>query len=99
MRAYAYMSPAARDARAERRIAQAEAHGLPPQHDADVRQPIELDLSCVGGERMTLRPIRGRHAWAAWSTDGRLLRRGALKTLLHWAADEVPRMKAPNSRQ
>jgi hypothetical protein len=31
--------------------------------------------------------------------DGRLLRRGALKTLLHWAADEVPRMKAPNSRQ
>lgn len=99
MRAYTYMSPASRDARAERRIAQAEALGIPPREDADCRQPIELDLSCVGGERMTLRPIRGRHAWAAWSADGRLLRRGALKTLLHWAADELAPMQAPNSRQ
>ena len=67
--------------------------------DEDCRVPIELDLSCVGGERMTLRPVRGKHAWQAWSADGRLLHRAALKEMLHWAADKLPRMLAPGSVQ
>ncbi len=95
-RHYKPMSQSARDASADRKRAEAEARGEPIRTDDDCRVPIELDLSCVGGERMTLRPVRGKHAWQAWSAEGRMLRRAALKSLLVWASDSLPRMQAPS---
>jgi hypothetical protein len=93
MRTYRYMSPAARDARAEGRRAAAEADGIPLRDDADCRSPIELDLSHVGGRRYILEPRRGYLSWRVRDAEsGQVLHCAALKQALHWIADEMPRM-------
>lgn len=82
------------DAARERRAQQERDDGIPDRHaDADVRQPIELDLSCAGGPALTLRPVPGKVAWRAVDATGRTVRRATLKQILHAVADQLPRQQ------
>lgn len=96
-RHYRPMSQSARDARAERKRAEAEARGEPMRDDADCRRPCVLDLRGAGGPLLTLEPIPRKHAWRARTDDGAVVARGAIKTLLHGQADALARMLAPMS--
>ena len=80
-------------------LAQAERDaGTPDRDDYDQRQPIMLDLSSAGGPNLTLEPRLGYVAWRARDNDtGQVLRCAALKELLHWIADELPRMLSARS--
>lgn len=93
MRAYSYMSGARKDAKADAKRLAAEAAGIPVRTSDDPRQPIELDLSRVGGDRLLLEPRRGHLLkWRLRDQDtGEVLACGALKTMLHEAADRLPR--------
>ena len=66
----------------------------------DVRQPITLDLRSAGGRHLRLEPRRGYIAWRAVDVDsGVVLDGGALKTLLHAIADDLPRMLGARNYQ
>ena len=67
----------------------------PRDDPKDGRQPIEIDLTSAGGQRWTLTPRDGYHAWNQIGSDGKTVKRAALKTLLRDLADELPRMLAP----
>lgn len=88
------MSPAARDARADRKRAEAEAAGVPARDDADFRRPCVLDLRGAGGPLLTLEPVPRKVAWRARAEDGRVVKRAAIKALLHEVADDMARMQS-----
>lgn len=88
-----YKSTAARYRAAERRAQAERDAGIPDRDDSDCRQSIALDLSSVGGRCLTLEPRRGYVAYRARDiSTGEVIACGALKTLLHRLADELPRM-------
>lgn len=93
-RHYKPMSPVARDARADRKRAEAEAAGIPMRDDADFRRPCMLDLRGAGGPLLTLEPVPRKVAWRARSEDGRVVKRAAIKALLHDVADDMTRMRS-----
>ena len=84
------------EGKARNRLAQAEderAAGIPDRVDSDSRQPFDLLLKSAGLADMLIEPRLGYVAWRAVDIDtGRVLRRAALKELLHWIADVLPRM-------
>lgn len=64
----------------------------------DTRQPIDLDLRCVGGPRVVLEPRAGYMAWRLRDADtGEVTRCAAIKTLLREIADSLPRQRAPGA--
>lgn len=65
----------------------------------DDRHLITIDLTSAGGQRWTLTPRLGYHAWDLVGADGKTTKRAALKTLLRGLADELPRMLAPRNCQ
>ena len=78
----------------ERAQAERDA-GIPDRVDEDCRQPISIDLRSAGGLLIRLEPRRGYVAWRAIDHDsGAVLHCAALKQLLHWIADTLPRMLA-----
>ena len=96
MRHYRPMSAASRDARADRKRAEAEARGEPIRTDADFRSACTLDLRGAGGPLLTLYPVRGKIAWRAVDAEGRTVQRAAIKTLLHLIGAELARMQSPS---
>lgn len=93
-RHYKPMSAAAKDARADRRRADAEAAGEPERTDADFRSACVLDLRGAGGPALTLLPVRGKVAWRAVDESGAVVGRAAIKALLHLVADDLTRMQS-----
>lgn len=91
------MSPAAKDAQAERRRLIAESAGEPMRTDADYRSACTLDLRGAGGPLLTLQPVRGKVAWRAIDENGRIVERCAIKSLLHSVADSMTRMQSHKS--
>jgi len=65
--------------------------------DADFRRPCVLDLRGAGGPLLTLEPVPRRVAWRARAEDGRVVKRAAIKTLLHAVADDMTRMRSFDS--
>lgn len=93
------MSPAARDARGERQRIEAEARGEPMRDDADFRSSCVLDLRGAGGPLLTLEPVRGKVAWKARDASGAVVRRCAIKAMLHAVADDMTRMQSFRSAE
>lgn len=93
-RHYRPMTPAARDARADRRRAEAEAAGIPMRDDTDFRRPCVIDLRGAGGPLLMLEPVPRKVAWRARNESGAVVRRAAIKTLLHQVADDMTRMSS-----
>ena len=61
----------------------------------DARQPFTLDLKAAGFHDLRIEPRLGYVAWRAVDVDsGEVLHCAALKELLHWIADQLPRMLA-----
>lgn len=55
--------------------------GIPDRPaNPDARTPIDLDLRCAGGPRVTLRPVRGKCAWVQF-VDGKPQRRARIPPL------------------
>ena len=95
---YRYRSSASRDAAAEARAAELTAAGVPVRTDLPQRKPIALDLSGVGGRSLVLEQVRGRLTWRARDVDtGEVLHGAALKSLIRWAADRLPRTLSARS--
>jgi len=90
-----YPTPEARD-RARLRRAQAEREaGTPDRVPADCRQPFDLRLKSAGYLDLRIEPRRGYVAWRAVDMETEIVVHcAALKQLLHWIADRVPRMLA-----
>ena len=91
-RHYRPMSPAARDALAERKRSEAESAGIPMRDDADCRRPCVIDLRGAGGPLLTLEPVPRKVAWRARDDSGAVVKRAAIKSLLHSVADDMARM-------
>jgi hypothetical protein len=87
--------------RAAEQRAQAERdEGIPDRADADCRQPFDLLLRAAGYRDLRIEPRRGYVAWRAVDAQtGEVLHSAALKELLHWIADEMPRMLAARNFQ
>ena len=69
------------DAAAERRAEWERQDGIPDRPaNPDARTPIDLDLRCAGGPRVTLRPVRGKCAWVQF-VDGKPQRRARIPPL------------------
>jgi hypothetical protein len=61
----------------------------------DTRQAFEMDLRSAGGRLLRIEPRWGFVAWRAIDAEsGEVLRVAALKELLHWVADSLPRWLA-----
>ena len=61
----------------------------------DARQPFTLDLKAAGFHDLRIEPRLGYVAWRAVDVDsGEVQHCAALKELLHWIADHLPRMLA-----
>lgn len=95
-RHYKPRSSAARDAAAERRLAQAEADGVPARVDEDFRTDCFIDLRGAGGPLLVLQPRRGYVAWRVVE-NGKVIDCAAIKTALHRIGDRMVRMRAPRS--
>lgn len=96
MRNYAMRNQRMAAANARWRNAEATREDRPERDEpADCRRPIDLDLTCVGGQRWQMVPRPGMHSWSLVGADGKVARRAALKTLLRGLADGLPRMLAP----
>ena len=89
------------EGRARNRLAQAEDErqaGIPDRVDTDSRQPFDMMLKSAGFHDMRIEPRLGYIAWRAVCIDtGRVLHCAALKELLHWIADVLPRMMGARS--
>ncbi len=97
-RHYKPMSAAGRDARADRKRAEAEARGEPVRTDEDFRTICTLDLRGAGGPLLTLEPRRGYVSWRARDEAGAVVDCAAIKQLLHGVADRLTRMQSPWAR-
>ena len=70
----------------------------PPMTDA--RQPFRLELKAAGFHDLRIEPRLGYVAWRAIDAEsGDVLHCAALKELLHWIADQLPRMLAMRNYQ
>ena len=87
--------------RAAEQRAQAERDaGIPDRTDTDIRQPFDLLLRAAGWRDLRIEPRRGYVAWRAVDAGtGEVLHAAALKELLHWIADQLPRMIAARNYQ
>ena len=86
---------AARWRNAEARAQAERDAGIPDRTDTDCRQPFALPLSAAGWRDLRIEPRRGYVAWRAVDVGtGEVLHAAALKELLHWIADKMPRMLA-----
>ena len=87
--------------RAAEQRAQAERDaGIPDRTDTDCRQPFDLLLRAAGWRDLRIEPRRGYVAWRAVdASTGEVLHCAALKELLHWIADQLPRMLAARNYQ
>lgn len=66
----------------------------------DTRQAFELDLRGAGWKLLRIEPRLGYVAWRAIDTEsGEVLHAAALKELLHWIADRLPRWLALRNYQ
>lgn len=66
----------------------------------DLRQPFPLLLKSAGFHDLNIEPRLGYVSWRAVDIDsGEVLHGAALKELLHWIADRVPRMLAARNYQ
>ena len=70
--------------------------GIPDRDPlVDRRQPFALDLKACGFHDLRIEPRIGYVAWRAIDVEsGKVLHCAALKELLHWVADQLPRMLA-----
>lgn len=84
---------------AEQRAQAERDSGIPDREPVvDGRQPLSIDLRCVGGPHLTLEPRRGYMAWRQVdASTGAVLRCAALKTLIREIADSLPRQRAPGA--
>ena len=75
--------------------------GIPDREPlTDARQPFTLDLRAAGFHDLRIEPRIGYVAWRAVDVDtGEVLHAAALKELLHWIADQLPRMLAMRNYQ
>ena len=70
------------------------------QRKADIRRPFDLPLRAAGWRDLRIEPRRGYVAWRAVdAATGEVLHVAALKQLLHWIADAMPRMLAARNWQ
>lgn len=78
---------------AEARAEAERAAGIPDRPaPVDLRQPITLDLTSYGGQRLRIEPRPGRISVRVIDADtGAVIDCGALKTALHRLADGLPR--------
>lgn len=82
-------------AAAQARWARRLADDTPPRTMDDARRPLVLQLACCGGRDLLIEPVPGKIAWRCRDmASGDVVDRGALKTLLHRIADELPRTQA-----
>jgi hypothetical protein len=67
--------------------------GIPDREPLiDARQPFLLELAACGFHDLRVEPRLGYIAWRAVRIDtGECIRCCALKELLHWIADQIPR--------
>ena len=75
--------------------------GIPDRETVtDTRQPFALDLKAAGFHDLRIEPRLGYVAWRAVDVDsGKVLHSAALKELLHWVADQLPRMLSMRNYQ
>lgn len=85
---------------AEARAEAERAEGIPDRTAEDMRQPFDLPLRAAGWCDLRIEPRRGYVAWRAVDAQsGEVLHAAALKELLHWIADTMPRMMAARNYQ
>jgi hypothetical protein len=94
-------TPAQRDRARISRADAARSEGIPdPAPLEDTRQAFELDLRGAGGRLLRIEPRLGYVAWRAVDAEsGEALHSAALKQLLHWVADNLPRWLALRNYQ
>lgn len=83
----------------ERRAQQERDDGVPDRAPVpDNRDPFPLPLRARGWRDVEIEPRLGHLTkWRAVDAETReVLHSAALKELLHWCADRVPRVRAPN---
>ena len=87
-------------AKAQRAVWERE-DGIPDREPmVDLRQTFPLLLKSAGFHDLNIEPRLGYVSWRAVDTDsGEVLHCAALKELLHWIADRVPRMLAARNYQ
>ncbi len=96
-----YGTPEQRFRARERRAQWEREDGIPDREPmTDNRQPFTLDLAAAGFHDLRIEPRLGYVAWRAVDVEsGEVLHCAALKELLHWIADQVPRMLAMRNYQ
>ena len=97
----AYGTPAQRSRTRLQRADAARAAGIPdPAPLEDPRQAFDLDLTGAGWRKLRIEPRLGYVAWRAVDAEsGVVLHTAALKELLHWVADRMPRWLALRNYQ
>lgn len=96
MRNHKYGTPVQGSRARERRAQWERDDGIPDRQPVeDAREPFLLLLKAAGYHDLRIEPRRGYVAWRAVDieTDA-ALHCAALKELLHWIADRVPRYLA-----
>jgi hypothetical protein len=75
--------------------------GIPDREPmVDLRQPFPLLLNSAGFHDLNIEPRLGYVSWRAVDIEsGEVLHCAALKELLHWIADRLPRMLAARNYQ
>lgn len=96
-----YGTAAQRSRSRERRAQDERDAGIPDREPmTDARQPFALMLRAAGYRDLRIEPRLGYVAWRAVDADtGEVVHVAALKELLHWIADRVPRMLAMRNYQ
>jgi hypothetical protein len=91
-----YATPRQRDRAARDRADWERGQGIPgPAPLEDTRQAFDLDLRGAGGRLLRIEPRLGSVAWRAVDAESdEVLHFAALKQLLHWVADDLPRWLA-----
>ena len=86
---------------ADRRAKWEREDGIPDREPmTDGRQPFTLDLKAAGFHDLRIEPRIGYVAWRAVDVESaQVLHCAALKELLHWIADQLPRMLAMRNYQ
>jgi hypothetical protein len=96
-----YGTPEQRSRSRQRRAQSEREEGIPDREPVtDARQPFLLPLRACGLRDLRIEPRLGYVAWRAVDVDtGEVLHCAALKELMHWIADRLPRMLAIRNYQ
>ena len=96
-----YATPAQRDRAAINRAEWEREQGIPdPAPPQDMRRAFLLDLRSAGGRLLSIEPRLGYVAWRAVDEEtGEVMHTAALKELMHWIADRLPRWLALRNYQ